>query len=63
MSDAASAVSIAVDPVTQVVLSASLAFTMLTVALSLRPQDFSFVRTHPASVLVGFCAQIVALPW
>lgn len=59
---AAAAVSIAVDPVTQLILSASLAFTMLTVALGLRPQDFGFVRSHPASMLVGFCAQVIALP-
>lgn len=55
-------VSIAVDPITQLVLSVSLAFTMLTVALSLRPADFEFVRSHPTSMLVGFTAQIVALP-
>ena len=56
------AASIAVDPVTQIVLSISLAFTMLTVALSLKPADFSFVRSHPVSVLIGFFAQIIALP-
>ncbi len=65
MSDAAtaaSAASIAVDPATQLLLSASLAFTMLTVALGIRPNDFRFVRTHPTSIFVGFCAQVIALP-
>lgn len=59
---AAGAAAIAVDPVTQLILSLSLAFTMLTVALSLQPQDFRFVRAHPTSIFVGFIAQVVALP-
>ena len=60
--DSTSAASIAVDPVTQIVLSISLAFTMLTVALSLKPSDFAFVKSHPTSVIIGFLAQIIALP-
>ena len=59
---AAGAAAIAVDPTTQLILSLSLAFTMLTVALSLQPQDFRFVRAHPVSIIVGFLAQVVALP-
>lgn len=59
---AAGAAAIAVDPVTQLILSLSLAFTMLTVALSLQPQDFHFVKAHPVSIFVGFVAQVVALP-
>ncbi len=59
---AADAVSLTIDPLTQLLLAASLAFTMLTVATGLRPQDFHFVRAHPTSILVGFCAQVIALP-
>lgn len=60
--DAAGAASIAVDPVTQLILSLSLAFTMLTVALSLQPQDFRFVKAHPTAIITGFFAQVIALP-
>ena len=59
---AAGAVSLTIDPVIQLLLAASLAFTMLTVAVGLRPQDFQFVRAHPTSIFIGFCAQIIALP-
>ena len=59
---AADAASLTIDPVIQLLLAASLAFTMLTVAVGLRPQDFQFVRAHPTSILVGFCAQVIALP-
>lgn len=51
-----------IDPAVQALLTASLAFTMLTIALSLRVEDFGFVRRHPVSVLTGFLAQVVALP-
>lgn len=59
---AAAATSIVVQPFVQVMLTASLAFTMLTIAVGLKPHDFQFVRTHPRSVLIGFFTQIVGLP-
>jgi len=59
---AAGAVSLTIDPAIQLLLAVSLAFTMLTVAVGLRPQDFKFVRAHPTSIFVGFCAQVIALP-
>lgn len=60
--NAAGAMSIIVDPVVQLLLYTSLAFTMLTVAVGLKPLDFRFVRTHPHSIVIGFCAQVIALP-
>lgn len=59
---AADAASLTIDPAIQVLLAVSLAFTMLTVAVGLRPQDFAFVRAHPISIIIGFCAQVIALP-
>ena len=59
---AADAVSLSINPLIQLLLAASLAFTMLTVAVGLRMQDFQFVRTHPTSIFIGFCAQVIALP-
>lgn len=58
----ASAVSLTVDPAVQFLLGVCLAFTMLTVATGLRPQDFRFARTHPTSIAIGFFAQVIALP-
>lgn len=55
-------VSLTIDPLIQLMLAASLAFTMLTVAVGLHPQDFRFVRAHPTSIIIGFCAQVIALP-
>lgn len=55
-------VTLSVGPITQLLLAMSLAFTMLTVATGLRTQDFAFVRAHPTSIFIGFCAQVVALP-
>jgi bile acid:Na+ symporter, BASS family len=43
-------------------LSVSLGFTMLSVALGLKPSDFSFVRSHPRVMLVGAVAQLLLLP-
>jgi len=43
-------------------LGISLGFTMLTVALGLKAADFSFIRTHPRSVLFGTVIQLLALP-
>ncbi len=53
---------ITLDPATQVALAMSLAFTMFTVALGLKTDDFAFVRAHPRSILAGLAAQIVGLP-
>lgn len=65
MSDAATtaaAASIVVQPFVQKMLTVSLAFTMLTIAVGLKPHDFEFVRSHPRSVLIGFITQIIGLP-
>jgi len=35
---------------------------MLTVALGLRTNDFTFIRTNPLSVIVGMAAQLIGLP-
>jgi len=43
-------------------LSLSLAFTMLTVALGLKPANFEFIRTHPRSILYGTAVQLLGLP-
>ncbi|WP_262695772.1 bile acid:sodium symporter family protein [Kordiimonas aquimaris] len=51
-----------VDPLVQLFLSISLAFIMFAVATGLKPGDFKFVRENPLSVMVGFFAQIIALP-
>jgi BASS family bile acid:Na+ symporter len=51
-----------IGPAVQLLLVASLAFTMLTVALALRVEDFGFIRRYPTSVLIGFLAQVIALP-
>ncbi len=53
---------IKMDPAVQQLLSVSLAFTMLTVALGLKPQDFKFIKEHPHSIWIGSLAQLVALP-
>ncbi len=53
---------VAMDPAMQGVLSIALAFIMFAVALGLRPSDFSFVRTHTRSVLIGTITQLVGLP-
>lgn len=53
---------ITVDPFVRRMLSISLGFTMLSVALGLRPSDFRFVRTHPRVILIGSAAQLLALP-
>lgn len=53
---------ITVDPFVQNMLSISLGFTMLSVALGLKPSDFSFVRTHPRVILIGSLTQLVLLP-
>jgi len=43
-------------------LSVSLGFTMLSVALGLKTSDFRFVKTHPRVILIGSLAQLIALP-
>jgi len=53
---------IAVDPFVRRMLSISLGFTMLSVALGLKPSDFSFVRSNPRVIFIGALAQLVALP-
>ncbi|UTW58278.1 bile acid:sodium symporter family protein [Kordiimonas sp. SCSIO 12603] len=53
---------IKMDPSVQKLLSVSLAFTMLTVALGLKPEDFRFIKEHPQSVVIGSLAQLLALP-
>lgn len=53
---------ITLDPATQMALAMSLAFTMFTVALGLKTDDFTFVRAHPRSILAGLAAQIIGLP-
>jgi len=53
---------ITVDPFVRRMLSVSLGFTMLSVALGLKPSDFQFVRSHPRVILIGTLAQLVALP-
>lgn len=55
-------VILTVDPFTQILLSISLAFIMFAVASGLRSTDFHFIRANPFSVLVGFVAQVIALP-
>lgn len=56
------AVQISVSPLVQQILAASLAFTMLSVAVGLRPADFVFIRKNPYSLIVGSVAQLIALP-
>ncbi|MEX0298684.1 MAG: bile acid:sodium symporter family protein [Kordiimonas sp.] len=46
----------------QGVLSIALAFIMFAVALGLRPSDFTFVRTHTRSVIIGTVVQLAGLP-
>jgi len=53
---------ITVDPFVRRMLSISLGFTMLSVALGLKPSDFKFVRSHPRVILIGSFAQLLALP-
>jgi BASS family bile acid:Na+ symporter len=53
---------ITLEPTTQIALAVSLAFTMFTVALGLKTNDFSFLRAHPRSILFGFLAQVLGLP-
>jgi BASS family bile acid:Na+ symporter len=53
---------ITVDPFVQRMLSISLGFTMLSVALGLRPSDFSFVQKNPKIILIGSTAQLLLLP-
>lgn len=55
-------VAITLDPFVQRILGISLAFTMLSVALGLKPADFAFVRSHPRTVLIGSIIQLIALP-
>lgn len=56
------AIQISVSPLVQQILAASLAFTMLSVSIGLRPADFAFIRKNPHSLIVGSFAQLVALP-
>lgn len=53
---------ITLEPATQVALAISLAFTMFTVALGLKTDDFAFLRSHPRSVGYGLLGQIIGLP-
>lgn len=53
---------ITLDAGTQVALAISLAFTMFTVALGLKTDDFSFLKSHKRSVAFGLAAQIIGLP-
>lgn len=55
-------VQISVSPLVQKILAGALAFTMLSVAIGLKPGDFSFIRSHPRSLIVGSFAQLIALP-
>ena len=53
---------ITLEPSTQIALAISLAFTMFSVALGLKADDFSFLKSHPRRVAVGLAAQIIGLP-
>ncbi|NVJ97486.1 MAG: bile acid:sodium symporter family protein [Alphaproteobacteria bacterium] len=53
---------ITLEPGTQLALAISLAFTMFTVALGLKTDDFSFLKSHKRSVAYGLAAQIIGLP-
>ncbi|NVJ68913.1 MAG: bile acid:sodium symporter, partial [Alphaproteobacteria bacterium] len=53
---------ITLDPATQLGLAISLAFTMFSVALGLKTDDFSFLKSHKRSVLYGMLTQIIGLP-
>jgi len=53
---------ITLEPGTQLALAISLAFTMFAVALGLKTDDFSFLKTHKRSVFYGLMAQIIGLP-
>lgn len=53
---------ITLNPTVQSLLAVSLAFIMLTVALGLKTNDFTFIRTNPLSVIVGMAAQLIGLP-
>lgn len=55
-------VAITLDPFVQRILGISLAFTMLSVALGLKPADFAFIRSHPRTVMIGSVIQLIALP-
>ncbi|WP_417457873.1 bile acid:sodium symporter family protein [Kordiimonas sp.] len=53
---------ITLEPGTQLGLAIALAFTMFSVALGLKADDFSFLRNHPRRVAVGFLTQVLGLP-
>ncbi|WP_262690385.1 bile acid:sodium symporter family protein [Kordiimonas aestuarii] len=53
---------VTMEPSTQLGLAISLAFTMFSVALGLKTDDFAFLRSHKRSVATGFAAQVLGLP-
>ncbi|WP_417461529.1 bile acid:sodium symporter family protein [Kordiimonas sp.] len=53
---------ITLEPGTRLGLAIALAFTMFSVALGLKADDFSFLRNHPRRVAIGFLAQVLGLP-
>ena len=46
----------------EMILAASLALMMISVALGLKPIHFSFIKTQPRLYLTGVIAQIIGLP-
>lgn len=53
---------IVLNPAVQVALAAAIAFIMLSIALGLKTRDFAFIRSHPASILIGITTQLLGLP-
>lgn len=54
--------TIALDPASQKMLAAGIVIMMFAIALGLRAEHFSFLRSQPKLVLGGLAAQLIALP-
>ena len=60
--DALDSLRIVLDPIGQVGVALSLMLVMFSVALGLRVEDFSFLRTRPLLFAGGVVSQVVLLP-
>ena len=54
--------TIALDPSLQLMLAAAIVIMMFAIALGLRPEHFSFLRSDPKLFFGGLAAQLIALP-
>ncbi len=54
--------TIALDPMSQVMLASAIIIMMFAIALGLRPSHFGFLRNDPKLFFGGLAAQLIALP-